>query len=77
VLVVWRKSSSDEEVLVVWRKSGRMRKCWSLRRTSDFYMYLKEKHVDENNLDDIRLFNMDETGHSTIQYTQEILQILG
>ena len=40
-------------------------------------MCIKGKHADENNPDIIRLFNMDDTGHFTIQNAPEVLQILG
>jgi len=40
-------------------------------------MCIKGKHTDENNPDIIRLFDMDDTDHFTIQNTQEVLKILG
>jgi len=48
-----------------------------LRCASEILRVSNGKHVDENNLDTVRIFNVEETGPSTIQSTQEVLQILG
>lgn len=58
----------------VWQWSGSAGRC-GVRHNC--ICASKGKHVDENNLDIIRIFNVEETGPSTIQSTQEVLQILG
>ena len=58
----------------VWQRSGSAVRCGVLQ---NFMCASKGIHFDENNLDTctIRLFNVEESGPSTIQSTQQIMQV--